>query len=102
MLERTNGHLDVDAILGGQAGHRGRADMVDAKSQIAEDGAELSCDGGEVFCPARAGRHDLDHVSIFSEVLMAGRLGSCEAWRCSTTLILGRSRGILCCLGRAW
>ena len=49
--EGSDGDLDVDDVLGGEAGDRGGADVVDAEGEIAEGVTKGGGDGGEIGGP---------------------------------------------------
>lgn len=44
MIERGHRNLNIDHIFGGQPRHRGRTDMIDAQSQIAQRPAKERSD----------------------------------------------------------
>jgi hypothetical protein len=57
-FERGDRDLDIDDRLGGQAGNRGRADVIDAQRDLAESGPQVSSQRGEQLRP---GRVVIDH-----------------------------------------
>src|ERR1019366_1591315 len=52
-IERANAHLDVDDVLGVEAGHGGRPDVVDGQGQRPQAATQARADLGELFRPPR-------------------------------------------------
>ncbi len=71
-----NGEVDVDDRLGGQARHRGGADVLDREGDVSERGAEARGELLECIGPGWIVRHHLDVLALRrgNEVLDAVRV----------------------------